>query len=350
MTTIEKHQAIKRICPLSYETIRGQLPVFINSTIQYGPETIALVSVLNTIGAVSIDRIHDILHGACRLPISTGTIYNMVKKAVSSVAPSVEVIKEKVKALSLAHFDETGVRVDKGLRWAHVACNRDYAYISVEKKRGYDGMVASGILPWFRGIAVHDFWRPYERFDVNHVYCNAHLIRELRAIHENTGQEWALELKKLLVWAQHKKKAFIAAGKDRFSSYCCRYRIDKPFDELLASGLAQNPLPTGKEARGRPKKGKARNLLERFRDHKEEILLYARDFAIPFDNNEAERNIRNFKAKLKISGCFRTSEGASDYAKIMSFLITAKKNSINIFEAMSMALNGQILFLDGATE
>ena len=149
MTTIEKHQAIKRICPLSYETIRGQLPVFINSTIQYGPETIALVSVLNTIGAVSIDRIHDILHGACRLPISTGTIYNMVKKAVSSVAPSVEVIKEKVKALSLAHFDETGVRVDKGLRWAHVACNRDYAYISVEKKRGHDGMVASGILPWF---------------------------------------------------------------------------------------------------------------------------------------------------------------------------------------------------------
>ena len=288
MTTIERHQAIKRICPLSCETIRGQLPAFIKSTIQYGPETIALVSVLNTIGAVSIDRIHDILHGACRLPISTGTIYNMVKKAVLSVAPSVEVIKEKVKALPLAHFDETGVRVDKGLRWAHVACNRDYAYISVEKQRGYDGMVASGILPWFRGIAVHDFWRPYERFDVSHVYCNAHLIRELRAIHENTGQEWASDLKKLLVWAQHKKKAFIAAGKDRFSSYCCRERIDKPFDNLLASGLAQNPLPTGKGARGRPKKGKARNLLERFMDHKEEILLYARDFAIPFDNNEAE--------------------------------------------------------------
>ena len=99
---------------------------------------------------------------------------------------------------------------------------------------------------------------------------------------------------------------------------------------MLASGLAQNPLPTGKEARGRPKKGKARNLLERFRDHKEEILLYARDFAIPFDNNEAERNIRNFKAKLKISGCFRTPEGINDYAKIMSFLITAKKNSINV--------------------
>ncbi len=90
--------------------------------------------------------------------------------------------------------------------------------------------------------------------------------------------------------------------------------------------------------------------MERFRDHKEEILLYARDFTIPFDNNEAERNIRNFKAKLKISGCFRTPEGVSDYAKIMSFLITAKKNSINIFKAMSMAIDGQILFLDGATE
>ncbi|WP_329604252.1 MULTISPECIES: IS66 family transposase [Dethiosulfovibrio] len=141
-------------------------------------------------------------------------------------------------------------RDDKGSS----ACNRDYAYISVEKKRGYDGMVASGILTWFRGIAVHDFWRSYERFDVNHVYCNAHLIRELRPIHENTGQEWALKLRKLLVWAQHKKKEFIAAGKDRFSPYCCRYRIDKPFDELLASGIAQNPLPTGNGARGRPKK------------------------------------------------------------------------------------------------
>ncbi|MCF4113130.1 MULTISPECIES: hypothetical protein [Dethiosulfovibrio] len=105
MTSIEKHQAIKRICPLSCETIRGQLPVFIKSTIQYGPETIALLSVLNTIGAVSI-------------------------------APSVEVIKEKVKALSLPHFDETGVRVDKGLRWAHVACNRDYAYMKEGVYRG----------------------------------------------------------------------------------------------------------------------------------------------------------------------------------------------------------------------
>ncbi len=113
-------------------------------------------------------------------------------------------------------------------------------------------MVASGILPWFRGIAVHDFWHPYERFDD----CNAHLIRELRAIHENTGQEWASDLKKLLVWAQHKKKAFIAAGKDRFSSYCYRYRIDNPFDELLASGLVQNSLPTGKLERGRPKKAR----------------------------------------------------------------------------------------------
>ncbi|WP_050771307.1 transposase [Dethiosulfovibrio peptidovorans] len=110
MTMVEKHQVIKRTCPLSSETIRGHLSVTVKSTIQYGPETTALVSVLNTLGAVS------------------------------AVASSVEVIKEKVKALPLAHFDETGVRVDKGLRWAHVACNRDYAYISVEKKRGYDGM------------------------------------------------------------------------------------------------------------------------------------------------------------------------------------------------------------------
>lgn len=149
---------------------------------------------------------------------------------------------------------------------------------------------------------------------------------------------------------RHEKKVFIKAGKDRFFHYCCRYMIDKPFDELLASALAQNPLPTGKEARGRSKKNKARNLLERFRDHKEEILLYARDFAIPLDNNEAERNIRNFKAKLKISGCFRTSEGASDYPKRISFLITVKNNSINTFEPMSMALDGQILFLAWATE
>jgi len=341
---------MKRTCPLSNETVRGKLPAAVKSTIQYGPGTTAFVSVLNTIGAISIDRIHDILSGACNLPISTGTVSNMVKRAVLSVGASLEVIKDNIKRLPVAHFDETGVRVNGHLHWAHAACNKDYVYISVESARGQEGMKSSGILPDFKGVAVHDFWKSYEKFESKHAYCNAHILRELQGIYENTGQKWALKMIKLLIWSKRKKSKFITNGKDHFSPYCCRYRINNPFDNILSSGLIQNPLPPSTGKKGRPKKGKARNLLERLQNHKGEVLLYTKDFTIPFDNNEAERNIRNFKAKLKISGCFRTSEGANDYAKIMSFLLTAKKNSINIFKAITMALEGQILFVNGATE
>ena len=297
---------------------------------------------LNTVGAVSIKRTHEILSGVFSIPISTGTIASMVKRCADRVTDTVDKIKEKLIHSALNHFDETGTRTEGKLYWVHSASNALYTLLHLNKKRGAQGMDECGILPEFQGIAVHDCWASYWNYpDAEHAVCCAHLLRELTGIHENhPEQTWAPAFIDLLLEMKKVKEKAIIKGKTGLSYYHL-HKFDKNYDNLIELAKKENPLPeTTVKKRGRKKKGKILALVERLETYKTSVCLFIHNFIVPFDNNQAERDIRMIKVKTKVSGCFRTEDGARDYLKIMSYIGTAHKHGYNAYEAIRSAISG----------
>lgn len=353
-TKVTAHQVLSYECPLkSNHVISGSFPDNINSTMQYGINIEALAIALNTSGMMGIKRTHNILSAVFGIPISTGTVFSMVKGCGLKLEDTVKKIRQKVCDLPSAHFDETGLRVDKKLHWVHSASDECFTYLSVEEKRGTIGMDSSGVLPNFSGVAIHDFWKPYFKYsNASHAVCNVHLLRELTGISENNpDQVWALEATELLLQMKKAKEIAISRGKNSLSDDCIKY-FDKKYDDLFEKAQVQNPLETKSGKRGRPKKGKIRALIDRFVEYKGEVCLFLKDFSIPFTNNLAEQDIRMIKVKQKVSGCFRTKGGADTFVTIMSYLGTANKQGINAYLAIKSALmnKSQDLIFSKATE
>ena len=286
------HQALELpICMLYGDTRRGAFPSDVKAAVQYGENLQSLAVALNTVGAVSIKRTHEILSRVFNIPIATGTISSMVKRCADSLSETVGKIKDKMIGSALGHFDETGTRVDKKL------------------------------------------------------WC-AHLLRELTGIDKNhSEQKWASAFIDLLLEMKKVKDKSVEKGKD-FLSYYHYHKFDKKYDELIEQARKENPLPkTTEKKRGRKKKGKILALVERLANYKASVCLFIHNFNVPFDNNQAERDLRMIKVKTKVSGCFRTEEGARDYLKIMSYVGTAHKQGYNAYEAIKNAITGHPDFI-----
>ena len=353
-TKVTAHQVLSYECPFkNNRVISGSFPSNVKSTMQYGNNLEALVIALNTSGMMGIKRTHNILSAVFGIPISTGTIFSMVKDCGLKLKNTVEIIRQSICDLPHVHFDETGLRVNKKLHWVHGASNESFTYLSVEEKRGTIGMDSSGVLPNFSGVAIHDFWKSYFKYiDVSHAMCNAHLIRELTGVAENNPcQSWALEAIELLLQMKKSKDVAITRGKASLSDDCLTY-FNETYDNLFEKAITQNPIGAKSGKRGRPKKGKIRALVDRFVEYKGEVCLFLKDFSIPFTNNLAEQDIRMIKVKQKVSGCFRTKTGADTFATIMSYIGTASKQGINAYSAIKSALTNQseTLILGLATE
>ena len=248
---------------------------------------------------------------------------------------------------ALGHFDETGTRVDKKLWWVHDASNCEYTYLDISPKRGTAGMEQCGVLPEFKGIAMHDCWASYWNYpDIQHAVCCAHLLRELTGIDENhPDQKWASAFIDLLLEMKKVKDKAVEKGKDSLSYYHY-HKFDKKYDRLIEQARKENPLPeTTEKKRGRKKKGKILALVERLANYKASVCLFIHNFAVPFDNNQAERDLRMIKVKTKVSGCFRSEDGAREYLKIMSYIGTAHKQGYNAFEAIKNAILGHSDFI-----
>jgi transposase len=351
-TAITAHQTVVVCCPQSTAALSSRFPEHIKGTMQYGVNIEALAVSLNTVGMVSINRTHEILSGVFGVSISTGTITAMVAGCAKSVGPSVSEIKEAIKTEQLIHSDETGVDVDQKTAWAHVASTDKLTYIDVQENRGRKGMDAIGILIAFIGTVIHDCWAPYFQYAVRHGLCVAHLLRELIGVSENTGQVWAQSLLDLLLAMKHTKEKLISHGYDAATAYYLR-KYSRTFDAILAEALIHNPVPVREPGkRGRVKRGKTGALVDRLISYKDKYMLFFTDFSVPFDNNQAERDIRMFKVKLKVSGCFRTLKGAKDFAVITSYVSTARKHGIPAFQSIKDALlkNPFSLAAAGSTE
>ncbi len=342
VNVVEHQQLELPICMLHGDNRKGTFPADVKATVQYGANLQALAVAFNTVGAVSINRAHEILSGVFSIPIATGTISNMVKRCALAVSDTVKSIKQKVIDSNLEHSDETGTRVENKLWWVHVASNGKFTYLDISQKRGQAGMEQCGVLPLFHGIAVHDCWAPYWSYaDIQHAVCCAHLLRELTGIVENhPEQKWASAFINLLLEMKKVKDKAIEAGKESLSYYH-KHKFDKKYDELIKQAREENPLPADTvKKRGRQKKGKILALVERLDKYKASVCLFIHNLAVPFDNNQAERDLRMIKVKTKVSGCFRSEDGARDYLKIMSYVGTARKHGYNAYDAIRNAILG----------
>ena len=277
---VTEHQALELpVCMLHGDTRTGAFPSDVKATVQYGENLQALAVALNTVGAVSIKRTQEILSGVFNIPIATGTVSSMVKRCADSLSETVGKIKDKMIGSALGHFDETGTRVDKKLWWVHGASNCEYTYLDISPKRGTAGMEQCGVLPEFKGIAMHDCWASYWNYpDIQHAVCCAHLLRELTGIDENhPDQKWASAFIDLLLEMKKAKEKAVEKGKDSLSYYHY-HKFDKKYDELIEQARKENPLPeTTEKKRGRKKKGKILALAERLANYKASVCLTYQD-------------------------------------------------------------------------
>jgi transposase len=341
---VTEHRAMVCCCPyMNGRELRGEFPEELESRVQYGKNIAALAVTLCTVGMMSYERTRDVLHSVFGVQISTGTISAFVCRCAEAVKSQIQQIRQKLRHTPVCHFDETGFRVDGKLHWLHCASNSEYTLLSVEQKRGTVGMDSLGVIPGYNGIAVHDCWAPYFKYTTSrHALCCVHLLRELTGIEENHSQSWCRQFGDFLLRMKKERESLMSSGASAFDPERRRY-FDAEYDRLVGLGYDQNPKPmdTGRKKRGRPYNGYVRSFLNRLVKYKASVCLFADDFTVPFDNNQAERDIRFAKVKQKVSGAFRTKSGADLFARIMSYVATSRKHSIDAFSAIRNALSGQ---------
>ena len=332
---------VQKDCPGCGERNLGKYPEGVNGIKQYGPNLKSFVVTLVNYGMVSIERTQEILAGAFGAAMSQGTIQNFLYGCAEAVSGTVEEIRKAVMKSHVTNFDETGYRVEGKLSWLHTASTDKLTHITVHRKRGSEGMEAGGVLPDYVGIAVHDCLQAYFKFGCMHALCNAHLLRELIGLYENTGQQWAKTFIGLLLRMKEEVDDYKKQGISSFPPKLLEKHSEE-WDRLVTEGLSLNPQPVRKKGqRGRLAKGKTLCLLERLAAYKEGFMFFVRDFRVPFDNNQAERDIRIAKLKQKVAGCARSVDGALAFAKITSYIQTARKQGHSIFQALRSAFLGQ---------
>ncbi len=343
-TKVTEHRSMRACsCMLGENGLSGSFPEGVKAYVQYGDSVSVLVGILNTYGAVSAMRIHVIVGSLLGVSLSTGTITSMVSRCASKVGPALRKIKELLCNGSLAHFDETGARNNGKLFWVHSSSTDKLTYQTINEKRGKPGMDDNGVLPGFHGTAVHDRWSPYWKYDgMSHATCNVHLLRDLTGVEENNPEhKWATKLKSLLLEMDRQKERAIDEGRDSLRPWELR-QYSFMYDYIMSMAESECPAPDipPRKKKGRKKKGKERSLIEALKKLKASVCLFIHDFNVPFGNNQAEQDVRNLKARLKVAGCFRTKKGAQDYLDITSYLSTGRKHGINAFDALTSALSG----------
>lgn len=343
-TKVTEHQSIRaESCPCSGEALSGEFPEGIRAYVQYGDSVSVLAGLLSTYGAVSTMRIHVLPGSLLGVSLSTGTINSMVSRCAQKVGGVLETIKSMLIGADVGNFDETGTDVNGKTIWVNNSSTRDLTYQTINKKRGQPGMEDNGALPDFKGTAVHDCWSPYWKYTgIRHAVCNAHLLRELTGVEQYSPEhQWAPEFKTLLRTMKRIRDKAAAKGKTQLRYYYL-HKFDLEYDRIMKKADEECPPPPDQHpnTKGRKKKGKERALIERLIKRKASVCLFTKDFRVPFDNNQAERDVRNVKTKTKVAGCFRTETGAQDYLDVMSYISTGRKHGVSAYEALTAAFAG----------
>ena len=314
-------------------------PAGVSSRVQYGPVIKAHAVYLSQQQLLPYHRVEDYFREQLQIPISAGSLFHFNQEAFQRLAAFEPWLCDQLASAEVVHADETGINLNGQRQWLHCASNAHYTAFFAHPKRGTEAMDAIGILPRFKGLLCHDHWKPYFRYDCLHSLCNAHHLRELEWAFEQDGLAWAKALQDLLLEcqqaAQNAGGCLPAEPADAFRT---RYRT------LLQQADRECPPPDpSPPRRGRQKRSKSRNLLERLRAFEDETLRFMSDPRAPFTNNQGENDIRMTKVHQKISGCFRSQEGAKMFCRIRSYLSTCRKQGISSTRALSSLFQPQTL-------
>lgn len=284
-----------------------------------------------------MDRVRDYFQDQAGIAISKGSIANFNVEAAEKLKKFEVWAKEQLKKSDLVHGDETGINVGGKKVWLHNLSNDKITLFYAHHKRGKEAMDEMAVLPFFKGVLCHDHWKPYFRYSCTHSLCNAHHLRELEWCVEFEKQSWAQQMKELLVEINHEKITTGFITEEQQKDFEKRYR------KILKDGKSECPITLKIEKkRGRTKKTKSRNLLDRLENFEEETLRFMRQPLVPFTNNQGENDIRMTKVQQKISGCFRSMEGANNFCLIRSYITTCKKNGFNPTEALTLLFEGSL--------
>ncbi len=337
---VTEHRIGIKTCPCCSNVVKGEFPENINAPVQYGENVQVLATYFKNQHLIPAERVCEIFEDVFGISLSPGTCSKIDKKLFAMLESFETNLKAYLIASKVLHFDETGMRCQKKLSWVHVASSETATFYGMHAKRGREAIDEFDILPKFRGIACHDHWFPYFAYtQVKHGLCNAHHLRELTYIHEQEKEEWAKEMRELLLCAKKEVETHFDLGSLPEHKLL---EIEQGYAKILETGFKHHgELPTlPKSKRGKQKQREGKNLLDRLKEKQDCVLRFMYDFSVPFTNNLGERDIRMNKVKQKVSGCFRTVEGGRIFCRIRSYISTARKQGWRIWDSLVEAMKG----------
>lgn len=338
---IIEHQALHKVCPGCQSVTAGAFPVEITQPVQYGPRVKATAVYLHVGQFLSYERTVEALRDLFGVTWSEGTLTTAQATAYRRLNVVEAVIMSGLSHQAVMHVDETGLRVSAQLHWLHVASSPHLTYYAHHAKRGLEALLALGVLVGYAGRRVHDAWAPYLKLPGLYALCNAHLLRELIALTEaDARQTWAASLIRLLLNMKEAVDQARTAGQSELPVQQ-QVGFEAAYSRFIHNGQQANPPPRALGRRGRPKQTPARNLLDRLSTHRSAVLAFLHDFQVPFDNNQAERDLRMMKVKLKVSGCFRSPAGADYFCRIRSYISTLRKQDQSVFAGLVSVFAGR---------
>lgn len=327
---LEDHQGKRYVAPF---------PEGVTRPVQYGIGVKVNSIYMSQYQLIPYNRIEDHFLDQMQIPVSSGSIYNFNQEAYERLERFDQWVKKQLASSPLLHVDETGINIGGKGHWLHNTSNAEFSYFYPHGKRGCEALNEMGVLPGFQGILCHDHWKPYFQYGTFHSLCNAHHLRELERAWEQDKQQWA---QKMMVLLKEINKATDEAG-GRLDIVSSEY-YRKRYRDLIEEAERECPAPDKadrKGGRGRTPRSKSRNLLERLRDFESDVLRFMDKEDVPFSNNQAENDLRMTKVQQKISGCFRSLDGARIFCRIRSYLSTCRKQGVTASESLRLLFEGK---------
>ena len=333
---VTEHQAQSRRCGCGALT-KAAFPKQASAPACYGPVVRATAVYLMVGQHLPVGRAAALLSQVCGAPVSTGWLAGLSAEAAAGLGPFLAELRAQLAAEDVLHADETGSRISGARYWFHVACNGLLTLLDCHEKRGVDALNDMAVLPFFSGVLVSDGWKPYWSIEgIEHALCCAHLLRDLASLSSSARHRaWADDMAELLV----EERSPSRAPRPRAGPASARASSAPTVTVIQSWSTGASPPCLPATDPGSADRDAA-NLLRRLRDQRHEVTRYWSEPAVPFDNNQAERDLRMAKLQQKISGCFRTLAGAKAFCAVRSYLQTAQKHRLQGMDVLVQLFTG----------